>query len=58
MICNVDAVLRNLHKRRVIITDRFYSSLLPSNILLLKSLYHIGTIQTNRVGVCKEILYE
>ncbi|OWZ22705.1 Heat shock protein70 [Phytophthora megakarya] len=55
---NVEEVLEGLPKRRLIITDRFYSSVLLSSILLQHGLYHVGTIQTNRRGYCKTIPYK
>lgn len=58
VVRNIDLVLDGLPKRRLIITDRFYSSVLLSSILLQRGLYHVGTIQTNRRGYCKAIPYK
>lgn len=58
MIRNVEEVLEGLPRKRLIITDRFYSSVLLSSILLQRGLYHVGTIQTNRRGYCKDIPYK
>ncbi|ETO58707.1 hypothetical protein F444_22915 [Phytophthora nicotianae P1976] len=55
---NIEEVPDGLPKRRLIITDRFYSSVLLSSILLQRGLYHVGTIQTNRRGYCKSIPYK
>ncbi|OWY94291.1 hypothetical protein PHMEG_00036018 [Phytophthora megakarya] len=55
---NVEFVLEGLPRRRLIITDRFYSSVLLSSILLQRGLYHVGTIQTRRRGYCKSIPYK
>ncbi|KAK1928573.1 hypothetical protein P3T76_015937 [Phytophthora citrophthora] len=58
-----NAVLRNMEfvlepRRRLIITDRFYSSVLLSPILLQRGLYRVGTIQTNCRVYCKRIPYK
>lgn len=58
VIRNLDAVLDGLPKKRLVITDRFYSSVLLSSILLQRGLYHVGTIQTNRRGYCNTIPYK
>ncbi|EGZ06572.1 hypothetical protein PHYSODRAFT_419717, partial [Phytophthora sojae] len=58
VIRNIEEVLEGLPKRRLIITDRFYSSVLLLSILLQRGLYHVGTIQTNRRGYCKTIPYK
>ncbi|ETN20646.1 hypothetical protein PPTG_03606 [Phytophthora nicotianae INRA-310] len=52
---NIEEVLDGLPKRRLIITNRFYSSVLLSSILLQRGLYHVCTIQTNRRGYCKSL---
>ncbi|GMF39263.1 unnamed protein product [Phytophthora fragariaefolia] len=51
VIRNVEEILSGLPKRRLIITDQFYSSVLLSSILLQRGLYLVDTIQTNRRGM-------
>ncbi|KAE8994147.1 hypothetical protein PR001_g17567 [Phytophthora rubi] len=41
---------------RLIVTDRFYSSPTLSMLLLTLGFYSIGTVMTNRRGLCKEIV--
>lgn len=55
---NVEEVLDGLPRKRLIITDRFYSSVLLLSILLQRGLYHVGTIQANRRGYCKTIPFK
>lgn len=59
------AVVRNLREvfgqhessdMRLIVTDRFYSSPTLSMQLLTLGFYSIGTVMTNRRGLCKEIV--
>lgn len=59
-----NAVLRNIDKvingatKQLIITDRFYSSVLLSSILIQRQLYHVGTIRLDRLGYCKDIKHD
>lgn len=57
VVRNIDQMLSGQPKHRLIVTDRLYSSVLLPTILLSKRLYHVGTLMTNRLGTCKEILY-
>jgi hypothetical protein len=41
---------------RLVVTDRFYTSVALSIQLLAYSFYTVGTIQTNRLGFCKAII--
>jgi hypothetical protein len=58
------AVIRNLKKLRgptdyswrVVITDRFYTSVKLALALLDMCFYTIGTIMTNRLGFCKHVI--
>lgn len=59
------AVVRNLRQvfgvngpteRRLIVTDRFYTSVVLAMQLLTMNFYSLGTIMTNRKGLCKAIL--
>ncbi|KAG6960668.1 hypothetical protein JG687_00008091, partial [Phytophthora cactorum] len=58
-----NAVLRNLDcvlqgkQNRLIVTDRFYTSVFLSSMLLDRGLDHAGTIRTNRIGFCKSTVY-
>ncbi|ETO77671.1 hypothetical protein F444_07150 [Phytophthora nicotianae P1976] len=58
VIRNVEEALEGLPRKRLIITNHFYSSVLLSSILLQRGLYHVGTIQTNRRGYCKDVPYK
>ncbi|ETP03815.1 hypothetical protein F441_19293 [Phytophthora nicotianae CJ01A1] len=58
VIRNVEEVLEGLPRKSLIITDRFYSSVLLSSILLQRGVYHVGTIQTNRRGYYKDTQYK
>lgn len=59
------AVERNLREvlgpsgsreKRLIITDRYYTSVALSLQLLIMGFYSVGTVQTNRRGLCKAIV--
>jgi hypothetical protein len=50
VVRNISTVLKGLPAERLIITDRFYSCVLLSNILLAMGLYHVGTVQLKMKG--------
>lgn len=58
------AVIRNLNALipsvdlhwRVVVTDRFYTSVQLALQLLNRQVYVVGTIMTNRRGYCKDVI--
>lgn len=57
LLRNTDHVLQGATKR-LIITDRFYTSVLLSSVLLQKQSYYVGVIRLDRLGYCKQIAYK
>ncbi|KAJ8528722.1 hypothetical protein ON010_g14608 [Phytophthora cinnamomi] len=57
VVRNIDIVLQG-QRNRLIITDRFYTSVLLSSMLLDRGLFHVGTIRTDRLGFCAGIVYK
>lgn len=64
MLLSENAVLRNIdsvlqgQRNRLIITDRFYTSVQLSAMLLDRGLYHVGTICADQLGFCTRIVYK
>lgn len=59
------AVVRNLQAvfgpqpladKRLVVTDRFYTSVSLALQLYTRGFFSVGTIMTNRVGYCKEVI--
>lgn len=57
VVRNISKVLHGQPAKRLIVTDNFYSLVALPLKLLSMGLYHVGTVRTNHLGLCKKIQY-